>query len=430
MAKKIHFTRCDQNFEPSDTGRVFIAPNSFENLTNFNVLYSSVDTVRQLYKMKLKTPLIDDMIEVLDGSSSPRVVYQFAGDQWLLRRGGASGYQFMLQNAEKGLVLLIKSRYATLETSGTHLKIEVSPKVIFDHTPVELQTITDMYADMFALDSNYAHAGCAVHLACDFQGWVPPNDFASRLTCRSRRIADRAGISELTLDTDICSVHGAGQSYLFGSASSMQFALYNKTKEALHSDKVDYMHDRWSEKMGDDMSSIYDPDVDVWRAELRFSHSVIEQFARANPITDKEGNSKSADLRSFVNLIDHLGGLWAYGLNNFRYDYNTKYVHPVWTVVMSGTGFDSYDTGFVYRREYKTPGVGNGKNVALALGNMLSIFARNKFSAQYALQCLKESGIYIDACEYFRSRGLDKSDMFKFIEDGLIQRRLGSKLTS
>ena len=95
---------------------------------------------------------------------------------------------------------------------------------------------------------------------------------------------------------------------------------------------------------------------------------------------------------------------------------------------MTESGFDSYETGFVYRREYKTPGVGNGKNVVLALGNMLSIYARNKFSAHYALQCLKESGIYIDACEYFRSRGLDKSDMYRFIEDGLIHRRLSSKI--
>ncbi|MEH6576722.1 MAG: hypothetical protein V7731_06545 [Amphritea sp.] len=150
------------------------------------------------------------------------------------------------------------------------------------------------------------------------------------------------------------------------------------------------------------------------------------QFAKAN----------DERLNSFEYLIDlfFLGGagLWAYGLNNFRYDYNTKFIHPAWSVLMTESGFDQYETSFVYRREYKTPGVGNGngKNVALALGNMLSIYARNKFPAHYALECLKTSGIYHDTLRYFYSRGLDKSDLFEFIQKGLINRRLASKVAA
>lgn len=35
--------------------------------------------------------------------------------------GGASGYQYSLQNAEVGLVILVMSRYAKLKASGTLL---------------------------------------------------------------------------------------------------------------------------------------------------------------------------------------------------------------------------------------------------------------------------------------------------------------------
>ena len=274
------------------------------------------------------------------------------------------------------------------------------------------------YADMVCVDSLYSPAGVAIHLACDYQGWEPPKHFVEKITCRSRRVSDRSGISELKLDKDICTVYGHGQSYLFGAASTLQFALYNKSKEAHYSDKLDYFKDRWNSKTSDFMQPLYNPEETVWRAEVRFSHSVIHQFALANQTT----------INTYEDVIKHLGGLWTYGLNNFRYDYNSRFIHPTWTVLMTEAGFGQFETGFEYRREYKKPGVGNERNVTIALGNLLSIYARNKFPAHYALKCIKRSGLYVDLMGYFRSRGLDRSDLVKFIEEGLIQRRMLSKV--
>ncbi|WP_261843505.1 hypothetical protein [Aliamphritea ceti] len=415
---KQHFQRFDENFAETNTGRQFIDSPGHVDLESMNILYSSVDTVRQLYKLRLKESIIDDLGLALEGIPGGKVVYTFGGYQWMLRRGGASGYQFSLQNAELGIVLLLKSRYAKLEASGTHLKIEVSPKMIFDNTPEDLQIVLNSYADMLSVDSLYSPAGVAIHLACDHQGWQPAKDFVSSITCRSRRVSDRSGISELTLDTDICTVYGAGQSYLFGSASTLQFALYNKSKEAHYSDKLDYFKGRWNTKTKDFLEPLYNPEETVWRAEIRFSHSVIHQFALANQTT----------INTYEDVIKHLGGLWTYGLNNFRYDYNSRFIHPVWTVLMTEAGFDQFETGFEYRREYKKPGVGNERNVTIALGNLLSVYARNKFPAHYALKCIKRSGLYLDLMGYFRSRGLDRSDLLKYIEESLIQRRLASKV--
>ncbi|MBN3564955.1 hypothetical protein JYB63_22550, partial [Amphritea spongicola] len=186
---KQHFQRFDQNFEEATHGRQFIDSPGHIDMTSMNILYSSVDTVRQLYKLRLKEALIEDMQQALEGIPGGKVVYTFAGYQWMLRRGGASGYQFSLQNAELGLVLLLKSRYAKLEASGTHLKIEVSPKMIFDNTAEDLQIVLNSYADMVSVDSLYSPAGVAIHLACDYQGWEPPKHFVEKITCRSRRVS-------------------------------------------------------------------------------------------------------------------------------------------------------------------------------------------------------------------------------------------------
>ncbi|WP_290697924.1 hypothetical protein [Amphritea sp.] len=61
---------------------------------------------------------------------------------------------------------------------------------------------------------------------------------------------------------------------------------------------------------------------------------------------------------------------------------------------------------------------------------MLSIYARHKFTAKKALECIKESGIYLDLVGYFRSRGLDKADIYEFIDKGLNDRWLASKVAA
>lgn len=65
--------------------------------------------------------------------------------------------------------------------------------------------------------------------------------------------------------------------------------------------------------------------------------------------------------------------------------------------------------------------------MSIALGNLLSVYARNKFPAHYALKCIKLSGLYVDLMGDFRSRGLDRSDLIKYIEESLIQRCLAIK---
>jgi hypothetical protein len=437
---KLHIERFNELFEPNQNGRVFITPSMEQfDLSGIRILYNSTDTVRQLYQLHLCSVFLESLDLKMAEEGFHTRIFKLNGFEFALKRGGESGYKYLLQNSELGLILLIKHQKTKSECSGPHLKIEVSPKLISEHSPETLQLLMDNVADLIAFDGNYQPKACAVHIALDFQGWEPPVGFESGLSCRSRRVTSRSGIDQLYFDTDICAVHGRGQSYLFGSANGLQVAVYNKTLESKASDKQDYMNDCWSRKSLDYDTPLYDPALPVWRVEVRFHHSVIKQFSDMNvhaPVdTVKDGVKKYGSmnvnrLTTYESIVPHFGGLWRYALNNFRYDLNTKFIHPLWSLLMSESGFDDMQNDFVYRRKYKTAGVGNEKNVAIALGNMLSIFARNKLTTDKALDFIKTSGIYGDVVSYFRSRGLSKADIRLFIEDGLIKRRLSSKLAA
>ena len=75
-------------------------------------------------------------------------------------------------------------------------------------------------------------------------------------------------------------MYDRSQSFKFGVAGAVQLAIYNKTIQARTVDKFDYMEHKWDESTKlDDCTSGYDPEQDVFRVEVRFHHSVIQQFA-------------------------------------------------------------------------------------------------------------------------------------------------------
>ncbi|MFC6669691.1 hypothetical protein [Marinobacterium aestuariivivens] len=142
---------------------------SFEDLV---ILDTSIDTVRQLYKGTPDEALLNDLSETLENAPG-KAIYHWIGKPWLLRRGGKSGFAYLLQNVEDGLVVLIKNNHIKPDQEGTHVKIELSPKVIRDQYPEALQIMLDDIARAACSDDPQPN-GCAVHLACDLQGWTPP----------------------------------------------------------------------------------------------------------------------------------------------------------------------------------------------------------------------------------------------------------------
>lgn len=128
--------------EDDKHGRLFVDPGNvtFTDLSGVRLLRCGVDTVRQLYKGLIRP-------EVMALFENPGTLVDFAGQRWHSGRVGRdSGYQYKLQNADLGFILLVKNFNAKLENIGPHLKIEVSPHAIDSLSPERLQARLDFYA--------------------------------------------------------------------------------------------------------------------------------------------------------------------------------------------------------------------------------------------------------------------------------------------
>src|SRR5690606_19782036 len=107
--------------------------------------------------------------EIMVLFEKPGAIVDFAGGRWHSGRVGKdSGYQYKLQNADLGFVLLVKNFNAKTDAIGPHLKIEVSPHAIDSLSPERLQQRLNYYAGQVL--SHVELNQCAVHLALDVQG--------------------------------------------------------------------------------------------------------------------------------------------------------------------------------------------------------------------------------------------------------------------
>jgi len=405
--------------QESQDGRIFCWSGEIQDLSSVQLLRSTVDTVRQLYSGQLDLAVYNEIHELYQEAVTELKTVHVHGYDFAVAAGGSSGYKIRLQNNEVGLIIFLKSRHAKLENEGSHIKIECSPSFLVRHTPEDAQNILDGLAYWFATGP-VERQGVAVHLALDFQGWEPPQNFLDDLTYRARKSVTRDGLHNFTFEgSDVALRYGGLQSVTIGTAKSLQMCMYNKTKEVHANDKIDFFEAQWKgEHTGvfQHLGGVYDPDIDVYRIEMRFHHSVLKQFERGSEVV----------MSSYAEAFKHLKSLWQYALDAIRYDYNTAWVQPIWCLLHDDVGFERASKK-VLKRLYKTPGLGNEKNVALFLGNFVSIVARNGVSARRAWGFLKASGCWEDILRYYLNRGMDKDDLYEWLEDSILQRRLVGK---
>jgi hypothetical protein len=203
----------------------------------------------------------------------------------------------------------------------------------------------------------------------------------------------------------VAQIFGRGQSFLFGSPAGLQCAVYRKDIQAVETDKLHFWRARWetATTVTSWPETCYKPDLAVWRLEMRFHHTVIQEFAYGTGLS----------LNSFLQVSEHLTGLWRYALNNFRLDQTSTYIRPEWQYLIQSVNFVHSPPHCLYKRAKKKPGELNGRSLAIAFGGLTSVYARNGFSFEYALKCLTESGIYRDLINYygFKELGQGFSDV-------------------
>ncbi len=412
MSKIKDFPRVEQFI------RYFVDPSSgqIHDLSKIRLLSCSVDTVRQLYRGLIRP-------EIMSLFDKPGTIVDFAGQRWHSGRVSKdSGYQYKLQNADLGIILLVKNFNAKIENIGPHLKIEVSPHAIDTFSPERLQERLDYYASNVL--TNVERNQCAVHLALDLQGWQPPADLVARMHCRARAARDISGIKEIqwTLES---ATYGKGQSYLFGSAGGVQLGIYNKTEQARSIDKLDYWENVWKRRDSFDEADPdnYDPGQDVWRVELRYHHSVIQQFASGS--FDLH-SGETIETNSYAAFAPHLDGLWRYGLRQFKLLARPGYFEPIWTLIRDDVRVDLPVDSLVdeteYKRQYKTSRGFSGKNVELFLGNFVSLVARERVGARRAFHRLKDWECWPVIRDHYAAKGMDEGGLYKHIK-GILEER-------
>jgi hypothetical protein len=410
-------------------GPIFISGLGQINLSGVSVLHAGVDTVRQLYSGILKPDVLQQIESTYDLGPSNRLI-DVLGRQWLIGSGGKSGYRYRLQDNDLGVILLIGSRYIDTVFSGSHLKIELSPHFIDSRSTKHIQGYLDTLAARLLHDPR--SSGCQTHLCVDIQGWEPPKDFVDLLVTRSRRCVNHTGIdsAEFSL-SEIATIYGNSQSFLFGSPSGLQFSMYRKDLQVNAVDKAHFWSSVWGRRTDENFKPLYDSFKPVWRLEFRFHHSVINQFSEF----------LGEPLSSFVDLVPHFTGLFRYALGNFRLNavsssasrsssYRGVYIDPLWQLLLEDVHILAPDRGLFYKRVRKQPGQGGIKNVLLAVGNLLSVYARNGLDPCMAFNYLKQSGVFTDYFEYIRSRfrlsniHQVEAKIFEKITEGLAIRRL------
>lgn len=419
MAKAKDFNRIDpETGLESTTSRLFVDPGQmgFIDLSDVRLLRCGVDTVRQLYQGMVR-PEIMALFEV------PGTIVDFAGQRWHSGRVGRdSGYQYKLQNADLGLILLVKNFNKKLDVIGPHLKIEVSPHAIDNLSPECLQARMDYYAHQ--LLSHVEVNQCAVHLALDLQGWTPPVDLVAQMHCKARMHRDISGINEIKWATK-SSVYGRGETSMFGSANGVQLCIYNKTEQARATDKLDYWESVW--KRRDSFDAVdpdnYNPDQDVWRIELRYHHSIIQQFASGS--VDLQ-TAAFIETHTFADFSAHLDGLWRYGLGQFKLLARPGYFQPIWTLIREDVRVDLPVDSLLdeteYKRYYKTSRGFSGKNVELFLGNFVSLLARERVGAKKAFDRLQDWECWPVIRDHYAAKEMTEHDIYKHIKALLEER--------
>lgn len=413
-------------------GNLMISEAGQVDTSSFKVLSSTVDTIRQLYLGSLK-PEVLELLQVCyethtNFSTSKGVEFAVGGAM-------VGGYKYKLQNNDLGLIVLVKHRYHDEKLAAPHLKIDLSSKLIQSLDPVETQQYLDKIASYWLNDPQ--PTGCAVHMACDVQGWVPPSDFLNRFVCRSKRISVNTGISQMSLEAgEIATTYNYGQSLLFGTARALQCAVYNKTAEAKHRGKLHYWESLWGRLGGDEpFTSAYDPDKPVWRVEFRFHQSVIKEYAsgtldktgRYEFLNTATGEQVGTDWRllRYIDIVPHLTGLWRKAAESFRLDTKRgKLIDPFWQRLLDDPLFFETEEKLEYKRVRRPAGQGMDKNIQLVLGNALSIYAKKRLSHNTAIAGLMATGYWDEIVGYYAARGVGLAELHESIKQTLIQRRL------
>ncbi|WP_353572831.1 hypothetical protein [Candidatus Albibeggiatoa sp. nov. BB20] len=393
------------------------------DLSNVHVLHQGVDTIKQLYEgiPHVKT-FLDIEYEYKNKIGALVNIQTKTGNyQFILGSGGKSGYMYRLQNNELGIIIFFCTRFKKLEierdeydglprfTSDSetysHLKIECSPHLLCSTSVNDVQSMLDSFASAFLND--WKHSGVAAHLCVDVMGWDIPQDFEQRFICRSKKNYRHSGIQNIELEQgQVAVIYGRTETLTYGSATSTQFTIYNKTLQSTKTDKLEFWEEIWgSNSEIPELPSPYQSGQTVRRFEVRFHHNVIDQFSAY--LAQNPDDNGVPEIKSYAQLSYYIPSLWLYGMTSYRLQYSSTFIDPMWTILMTQVNWGVSQVK-VLKREYgvtkKDYSPAIDRLIALYLGCTLSLYARKGYYADEVIQDLQKQGIFSDILRYYEQR--------------------------
>lgn len=388
-------------------GRLFMTNKGMCDLSKVKFLHFGVDTVRQLYKGVPRLELLKFLDDALLGDG----LFTLNDHVFSVSKmGKMSGYRYKLQNNTLGIIILVASYYVDLAKEGTHLKIEVSP-----HCIIKRRSETINFLHRFAkqcLQKGYKPCAVALHIACDFQGWEPAKDFIDKFVTRSRTVKTYMGISDGSFNlSEVATIYGKNQSLTFGKADSTQICLYRKDLEADKHDKTDFWHGVWGDN--------YQPNKDVWRLEVRFHHTVLNEL----------GNGMGVDSTTAYHWYSRIREIWHYALNNNRLELSKNFISPIWQLLRDDAP-DMLVKKYAFipcLRQKKTVTASPIRNIANMLGNMVSLFARQQIDFEELWHSILALPIFPIICQRLEDTGKTLDDLRQKLERSYLDRYLIGK---
>lgn len=398
------------------------------------ILHNAIDTCRQLFRGGVHLDRVQQLENAILNDITGDPIFQdehlLGGLEFLLRRSPrGSGFRYCLNNSPMGIQILVCSYFMPYRKKklleeclvegreeyeiipGTHLKIQIQPRILNHYTDAQIQELFESVANFFMISQPipgnetvglfWSYLKCEIHLCVDFQGWNPTLDFLGNMVCRTGKL--RLDESPNFVDfKHHAVVYGKEfETATLGVRELHQFSFYRKDLRAIKEGVLGYWQDLWKSKCPD-----FDPDMKVWRAELRFhsntidtlSPLVIEQHIAENFIDQQTHSCNHATLEgmeirysneyklcSFFQVKNYLPAFWRYGLTKLYrlvYDYanGVDNYHPIWTILINEVTWEGrYIDLKRFKRtvEDRDPEKTETKNVQFSLSHMVAIRVRN-----------------------------------------------------
>lgn len=388
---------CSYHGIEDDDGKVFVnAVADYEDLSNVNIIHKGVDTIKAKFNGTLQLSFVRKVTNALLGGYSP--IFKLDGIDFILSYGSkASRYRYKLQARALGVIIhfgdIFLREENVCEPEKGKLKYEFSPNFIFDNGLDNIKLFISNFNQIMM--HGFTPNGIDVHLCADVQGWKPTEEIVKGMVTFVRKAPYIShGVEEASIEYQSNAVrYGSLDTITWGSASSSQLSIYNKTKECKASGKTRFWDSVYNQ------NDYYSQEIDVFRVELRLPSNVIKNLV-------KRDDGTRVSMESIEDLENHINQLWVYGLSRlFRYDYDTsrtkkKTIKPIWQFLLDDVRFNDIYTPCDFKREYLVIDDAIDHNISLAIGNLTSAFAKAGYTEDEVIESITKMPLFKQIIDY------------------------------